>query len=135
MREECFSMKWFLFLTQNFFLFFFLSGELWDPILDFPSIVVAVVVWLGFFRFCFFRPIWSHDLGFNPVIFTLNFWPMFQFYTPWKHLSVFREYKMGTLTRYGLKPINWFVMQNNLLTLIRTLSSKWSVQGKKVYIF
>ena len=40
-----------------------------------------------------------------------HFWPMFPFYTPWKHQKtkvfwfsgVFRGYKMGTLVRNGLK--------------------------------
>ena len=45
-------------------------------------------------------------------IFWTHFWPMFPFYTPWKHQKtfVFRGYKMGTLAKNGLtysSPVTW----------------------------
>ena len=43
-----------------------------------------------------------------------HFWPMFSFYTPWKHQKnlrfsgAFRGYKMGTLVRNRLKKAFWY---------------------------
>ena len=57
-----------------------------------------------------------------------HFWPMFSFYTSWKHHKTFvflvisSEYKMGTLAKYGLNCNNTFTVIILFFSLVSSIT-------------